>query len=84
FDLETAATFFRAMLGNGLRPEQVSAEAWAFLALAAVACFAFGFEKIAANEKGSGWLARNVVAGGLLALALIFLDRSDTFIYFRF
>ena len=60
--------------------------AWALLALAAVACFGLNIESAVAR-RARGLLQDLPFSGGLAAIlfaSLLLLDRSQTFIYFRF
>jgi hypothetical protein len=41
-------------------------------------------ERLAENRDGTGVMECNILLGLLFALTVVFLDRSGTFIYFRF
>lgn len=84
FDFRDAARFLSALTSNGLRPDQVSLEMCAFLILAAVICFTVDFYRISENKPGRAAVFRNISLGMLFVLTLVFMDRSSTFIYFRF
>ena len=59
---------------------------WAMLAVAALACFAFPYERwtedITTGRATAIW--RTVGSAVMLVAALLFFDRSGSFIYFRF
>jgi hypothetical protein len=59
---------------------------WAMIAISVLVCFGPNLEQIAENRLGSPAIValRNVGLAGMMTMALIFLDRSQTFIYFRF
>ena len=61
-------------------------EAWLGLLLATVVCFGVRFERVAENLTGDtvAVTVRTVIFTMLFASTLLFLDRSQTFIYFRF
>jgi hypothetical protein len=57
---------------------------WLALAVAMIVCFGFDVERIAWNVPLGHVIGRNAALGVLFFATLLFLDRSDTFIYFRF
>jgi alginate O-acetyltransferase complex protein AlgI len=63
-----------------------SLEMWIALGVAAAICFFVNFEKFAENKSNNltGSFILNVTLAVLFVVTLIFLDRSETFIYFRF
>jgi len=70
------------------QPQQVSPtiEMWVTLLVAAVVCFTVRFEKLAENNFSHVWskALTNIGFAVLFVGVLLFLDRSATFIYFRF
>lgn len=87
FDFEGAAAFYRSLAGLGAATAPaVTAEMWGALAVAAAVCFGLHFEEIA-SRASRGRLGRAAYGAGLaltLGGTLLFVDRSETFIYFRF
>lgn len=69
--------------GQGTVP---SLEMWIALGIAAAICFFVNFERFAENRAEStiGSVMLNIGLAVLFLLTLVFLDRSETFIYFRF
>lgn len=86
FDLGTLARFAASAWLGPWGWGDVRVEAWAMLLVAAWACFGVRIESIAENDRVSvvGSLIRNAGFAVLAVLTLAFLDRSQTFIYFRF
>jgi len=86
FDFGELAQFSRAMWSNPWQASQVLWEMWLAVAVAAAICFGPSLENIAENRKSSVALMgiRNVGFALVMAIVLVFLDRSQTFIYFRF
>jgi alginate O-acetyltransferase complex protein AlgI len=87
FDFAETADFFSSLAGLG--PASVGApgiDAWTMVLISAVLCFVVKFEAAAA-WKGATIVSRSSYSAGLAILffaSLMFLDISDTFIYFRF
>ncbi|MDH3235372.1 MAG: MBOAT family protein [Alphaproteobacteria bacterium] len=87
FDFAGIAAFARSLAGLGTASlAGPGLEHWAFLALAAAMCFIPSFEAMArrAGDTTRASLAR---AGGYAFLSvavMVFIDRSQDFIYFRF
>jgi alginate O-acetyltransferase complex protein AlgI len=84
FNFHDAGRFLSAVVSNGLELGQVSSEMWLALAVAMIVCFGFDVERIAWNVPLGHVIGRNAALGVLFFATLLFLDRSDTFIYFRF
>jgi len=86
FDFEELTQFAQAVWNNPWNGSQVLWEMWAVAAVAAWVCFGLNLEKIAENRLSSvtPTALRNVGFAVVMALVLVFLDRSQTFIYFRF
>jgi alginate O-acetyltransferase complex protein AlgI len=86
FDFGELMQFAAAVWYNPWQSSQVTWEMWVTLAMALVVCFGPSLEQIAENRLGSPAVTtlRNVGFAGVLTMVLIFLDRSQTFIYFRF
>ncbi len=87
FDFEGAAEFFSSLVGLGAGTSTaVDIEMWVALAVAALVCFGLRFEDIVARVDRNG-ASRAAYGAGLalvLSATLLFVDRSETFIYFRF
>ncbi len=86
YDFQGAADIIRALFGAGgsLGPDIID---WWSLAIAGVVCFTVNFERLIARiEKASRYPA--ALWGALLASlavgAVMFLDKTSSFIYFRF
>jgi len=87
FDLDGAASFYASLVGltNGTNTAP-SVEMWVALIVAALVCFGLRFEDIIIRVNRSG-VSRTAYGAGLaltLSATLLFVDRSETFIYFRF
>ncbi len=87
YDFEGAAALLQSLAGLGdgtARPPTYGA--WLLLAAVAAVCFGVHFERLALRDDRTG--LRAVLYGGglacLLFAAFVFVDRSQTFIYFRF
>jgi alginate O-acetyltransferase complex protein AlgI len=87
FDFSAAQAFLGSVIGGVevLYPDP-TLEQWATVLIAVLVCFGLRFERIAENYANGA--IREVIRNGSLAILflfiLIFLDRSQTFIYFRF
>lgn len=87
YDFEGAAALLQSLAGFG---DGTAASptygAWLLLAAVAAVCFGLHIERMALRDDRGG--LRAVVYGGglacLLFAAFVFIDRSQTFIYFRF
>jgi alginate O-acetyltransferase complex protein AlgI len=86
FDFPKAITYFASLLGQGQASGgNVGVEAWGMLAMGALACFLFDPEKAVRRSTGGALAyARTAALAGLFTLAVLFIDRSNSFIYFRF
>ena len=88
FDTKTVAGFLQQLLGigNAVRVADPSIEMWGGVIIAAFVCFGVNLEKLANNKaKGRFWqLLQNAGFAVAILAVLFFLDRSQTFIYFRF
>ena len=87
FDFQGVGEFSFSLLGlNAVTVQNPPLEAWVGLAIAAVVCFGSNFETLAENIRREFRISAVRTAGfaGLLVTTLFFLDRSHTFIYFRF
>lgn len=87
FDFQGVMDFAASLAG--LNPATVAApglEAWISVLVAALVCFRVHFEAVAENlRRGRAASAVRTTAFSCLFVAtLLFLDRSHTFIYFRF
>ena len=86
FDWDSALGFFRSLAGLGHGGgAPIEPTAWAMLAVSALTCFAVDPEKLARQPtiRAAAW-AGNFALAILLVTALLFVDRSNSFIYFRF
>lgn len=86
FDWNTALVFFRSLAGFGAAaPTALEPAAWAMLAAAALTCFALDPERLArpSSRDGFAWAGTSALAS-LFVLTLLFIDKSNSFIYFRF
>ncbi|MBO6949696.1 MAG: MBOAT family protein [Rhodospirillales bacterium] len=86
FDFDGTLQFARALLGGA---DEVTAplptlEMWLYLGISAAVCFFPRLEKIAENVSGASPWLKTAGYASLLVLAILFLDRSQGFIYFRF
>lgn len=87
YDFDDVYTFITHAVGiadgTGAAP---SAEMWIALLLTGAICFLINFEKFAENsaDRGISSIVLNISLAALFVLTLVFLDRSETFIYFRF
>ena len=86
FDFHKLELFLSGVQKNGWQFGDVTPEMWAMLGLAAFVCFGPKLEPIAENvEDGTRRvIARNIGFGLAFVAVLVFLNRSGTFIYFRF
>lgn len=88
FDLPTTVAFLKQLvgLGNAVSVADPSAEMWIMVLVSAVVCFGVKLEPLAENvlhSRGAAMI-RNVAFAVAFILTLVFLDRSQTFVYFRF
>lgn len=89
FDFGAAWQVVRSLAGNPdavVRGLSLGMNAWAMLAVSAIVCFAISFEGLIERYRLPLWLERafSVGLGVAAALALLFIERSTDFIYFRF
>jgi alginate O-acetyltransferase complex protein AlgI len=87
FDFQGVGEFSFSLLGqNAVTVQNPPLEAWGGLLIAAVVCFGSNFETLAENIRREFGISvvRSAGFAGLLVITLSFLDRSHTFIYFRF
>ena len=87
FDFSGINAFFLSLIGRSeVGVPNPDAEAWLGLLLATVVCFGVRFERVAENLTGDtvAVTIRTVMFAVLFAVTILFLDRSQTFIYFRF
>ena len=87
FDFAGFGAFMASLAGqSAVSQADPNADMWLMLAVSALACFAFPFERWTEAVAGGRWSSagRTVAAAFMLVAAMLFLDRSGTFIYFRF
>ncbi|MDB4173119.1 hypothetical protein N9748_00690, partial [bacterium] len=87
FDFNGVQAFFSSMIGfNQAQQASPTIEMWIALLVAAAVCFTVRFEKLAENNFSHLWskALTNIGFAALFVGVLLFLDRSETFIYFRF
>ncbi|MCB2100428.1 MAG: hypothetical protein KDE22_06140, partial [Rhodobacterales bacterium] len=85
FDFQGIAAFAHSLLGRGVDLMPLpTAEMWAVLALVAVVCFAVRFETIIERRATAGAGLRSAGMAALFVATVLFIDRSNDFIYFRF
>jgi len=87
FDFAGIAAFARSLIGLGSASSAgPGLEHWGFLALAASICFIPSFEAMArrAGELERASIIRAAGYAGLAVAVMVFIDRSQDFIYFRF
>ena len=87
FDFEGIKLFVRSLFGQAQQITiEPSFEMWAITFVSALVCFVIRFEKLAEQYKDrfSISLIRTCSMATLFTLTVLFLDRSQTFIYFRF
>lgn len=87
FDFIQFQSFIGALLNNnGSIVGTTTPEHWGILAISAVICFAVRFDKIisATEPARQTTVLRPLAFAGLFLLTLLFFDRSQDFIYFRF
>ncbi len=87
FNFSDAWQFLHSLAGFGREAHQtLPLEAWAMLALAAGACFGIDVDRlvtaVAPSRLAAGFYS--AVFASVFALGIIFIDRSNSFIYFRF
>lgn len=86
FDFHTAMRFLGRLGDTGLQLQAIPAGGWLMLGLAAFACFGIDIGRIIATPETarSGGAVRTAAYALLLTAAILFIDRSNSFIYFRF
>jgi alginate O-acetyltransferase complex protein AlgI len=87
FDFSGVKAFLWSLIGQSeAGVANPSMEAWLGLSVAALVCFGANFEKAAENLTRHTVTANVRTAGFaiLFVVTLLFIDRSQTFIYFRF
>jgi len=87
FDFSGIKAFLWSLIGQSeVGVPNPSLEAWLGLLVAALVCFGVRFEKVAENLTRHTITAnvRTVMFAILFVVTLLFVDRSQTFIYFRF
>ena len=87
FDFDGAQALIQSLFGLGAASAPApTAEHWALLLLAALACFAVYPEAMAERKtpRAAADYARTAAFAVLFVATLLFLDRSQDFIYFRF
>ena len=87
FDFSGVQAFLWSLIGQSeVGVPDPSLEAWLGLLFAALVCFGVHFEKMAENLSCHMVTsnARTAMFAILFVLTLLFVDRSQTFIYFRF
>ena len=87
FDFRAWGAFWRSAAGVAeARVSNPSLEMWGIVGVAALACFAFPYERWTAREDHGvrATAFRTVAAAAMVTAVLVFLDRSGGFIYFRF
>ena len=87
FDFEQAYQFFISLIGGG--PQTIPVPQlgkWLLVLLAGIVCFGVNFEKLIHKVDAASWKqwAYSASLGVIGVLILLMLDRSQTFIYFRF
>jgi len=86
-DFDGARALLQGLVGLGpATAAPPTAENWMLLGLAALACFGVYPEAMAerATPRGPGDYARTAAFAVLFVVTLLFIDRSQSFIYFRF
>jgi len=87
FDFNGIVLFFGSLAGlNSAVVSVPGIEHWLVLSMAAAVCFGPNFERLAARAgEGARWpLAETLVYASLMVTVLLFINRSQDFIYFRF
>ena len=89
FDFPTAWSFLHSLVGaaaHGGEGPDLTTQAWAMLAISALACFVVDVERLAASQAVGrlGGVLHSLGFAAAFVLALLFIDRSGSFIYFRF
>ena len=87
FDFSGVKAFLWSLIGQSeVGVPDPSLEAWLGLLVAALVCFGVRFENVAENLTRHTVTAnvRTVMFAILFVVTLLFVDRSQTFIYFRF
>jgi alginate O-acetyltransferase complex protein AlgI len=87
FDFKGAKEFFSSMIGiNQSHLANPTLEMWIALVITAVVCFTVRLELIAENNFSNLWskVSANFGLAVLFVGVMLFLVRSETFIYFRF
>lgn len=87
FDFERTRQFFTSLAGLSVaNVDDPTLAMWTMSAIAAVVCFAPNTESLGENRLSSqrNTVCKNVAFAAMFILILMFMDRSSTFIYFRF
>ena len=87
FDFSGISQILDSFIGlNPATQPAPSLEMWVILGLAMLVAFGIRFETWAENNSPTPWkvAAANIGFAVLFIAVLLFLDRSQTFIYFRF
>jgi alginate O-acetyltransferase complex protein AlgI len=87
FDFQEMGLFAQSLLGIAPSAQPLPTfEMWAFVALSAVVCFGMHAEKWIEGHRNDAAISiyRSSGAAVIMMVVLMFLDRSETFIYFRF
>jgi alginate O-acetyltransferase complex protein AlgI len=87
FNFSEAKEFLGSLLGfTANKLDAPSLESWAFLLLSAVICFFVHFERQAKYSHSTPLVSHiySSSLAGLLLAVILFMDRSQDFIYFRF
>ena len=87
FEFEQLQSFVKALITfDGSAVESTTPEHWIILLLAATICFAIRFETIVTVTETAdrGAIPRAFALATLFVFTLLFFDRSQDFIYFRF
>jgi len=87
FDFQGIESFLWSLFGQAeISLPDPGLEAWMGLLIAAAVCFGLRFERMAEYISRHAVLAnlRSVSFAALFTVTLLFFDRSQTFIYFRF
>jgi alginate O-acetyltransferase complex protein AlgI len=85
-DLDQIAQLAAGLRSGWERSSLLSIEAWLAMLAAVIACYLLTYERISAwvDVRPDLRLRAGLAAGCVLALSLLYLDRTATFIYFRF
>jgi alginate O-acetyltransferase complex protein AlgI len=85
FDFKGVVLFFDSLLGAGSAELPApAAEQWTLLAIATIVCFVPKFERLASKAGAQGTWVGSIGYAAFFSLILLFVNRSNDFIYFRF